>query len=69
MRLCFAYDHRYRVVDDATVKVTKDRNILIVGVDPHKGEFRSFRVDRIKGKIRHVEAHTPRADVPSPRGA
>ena len=69
MRLCFAYDHRYRVVDDATVKVTKDRNILIVGVDPDKGEFRSFRVDRIKGKIRNVEAHTPRADVPSPRGA
>lgn len=58
MRISFAYEHRYRVVDDPAVKVTKDRNIIIVGIDPDKGEFRSFRVDRIKGKIRHV---------PSPR--
>ena len=55
MRLCFAYEHRYRVVEDATVKFTKDRNIIIVGIDPDKQEFRSFRVDRIKGKIRHVD--------------
>ena len=59
MRLCFAYEHRYRVVEDATVKFTKDRNIIIVGIDPDRQEFRSFRVDRIKGKIRHV---------PGPRG-
>ena len=53
-RLLFAYDHRYRILDDPEVKVTKGFKILLVGVDPDKGEFRSFRVDRIKGKIRHV---------------
>lgn len=53
-RLAFAYEHRYRVLDDAVVKVTKDRNLILVGVDPDKGEFRSFRIDRIKGKIRRV---------------
>jgi|RhiMetdeSRZDD1v2_1073273.scaffolds.fasta_scaffold757141_2 predicted DNA-binding transcriptional regulator YafY len=53
-RLCFAYEHRYRVLDDWTVRVTKDRNVLLVGVDPDKGEFRSFRVDRIKGRIRRL---------------
>lgn len=60
-RLAFAYEHRYRVVDDARVRVTKDRNLIIVGIDPDKGEYRSFRVDRIKGKIRHV----PRPRTPS----
>lgn len=53
-RLLFAYEHRYRVLDDAVVKVTKDHNLLLTGFDPDKGEFRSFRIDRIKGKIRHV---------------
>lgn len=55
MRLCFAYEHRYRVVDNPVVRVTKNFNIIITGVDPDKGEYRSFRVDRIGGKIRHVD--------------
>ena len=59
-RLVFAYEHRYRVLDDVQVRVTKDRNILLVGVDPDKNEFRSFRVDRIQGRIKHV---------PKPRSA
>lgn len=59
-RLAFAYEHRYRVLDEARIRVTKDHNILLVGIDPDKGEYRSFRVDRIKGKIRHV---------PKPRAA
>lgn len=54
MRLCFAYEHRYRVVDDPVVRVTRDLNIIITGIDPDKGEFRSFRVDRIGGLIRRV---------------
>ncbi len=53
-RLAFAYEHRYRVLDDAVVKITKQHNVILVGIDPDKGEYRSFRVDRIKGKIRHV---------------
>lgn len=53
-RIAFAYEHRYRVLDDPVVRVTKDRNIIITGVDPDKAEYRTFRVDRIKGKIRHV---------------
>lgn len=54
-RLAFAYEHRYRVVDDPAVRFTRDLNIVITGRDPDRGgEYRSFRVDRIKGKIRHV---------------
>ena len=57
MRLCFAYEHRYRVVDDPVVRFTRDFNIIITGRDPDRdGEYRSFRVDRIKGKIRHAKA-------------
>lgn len=55
MRIAFAYEHRYRVVDDPVVRFTKDRNIIITGIDPDKGEVRSFRVDRIQGKVRHVK--------------
>lgn len=55
VRVCFAYDHQYRVVDVERVWTSKDGNELITGVDPDKGEYRTFRVDRIKGKIRLVK--------------
>lgn len=54
-RACFAYDHRYRVVDVTRVWQSKAGDTLITGIDPDKGEYRSFRVDRVKGKIRVVK--------------
>lgn len=53
-RACFAYNHRYRVVDVKRVWQSKAGDILITGVDPDKGEYRSFRADRVKGKIRVI---------------
>lgn len=53
-RACFAYNHRYRVVDVKRVWRSKAGDTLITGVDPDKGEYRSFRADRVKGKIRIV---------------
>ena len=51
VRICFAYDHRYRVLDVERMWTSKDGNDLITGIDPDVGEYRSFRVDRIKGRI------------------
>ena len=53
-RLCFAYEHRYRVIDVTAAWVSKDGHQLITGVDPDKLEYRTFRVDRIEGKVRLV---------------
>ena len=53
-RACFAYDHRYRVVDVKRVWQSKAGDTLITGIDPGKGEYRSFRADRVKGKIRII---------------
>lgn len=55
VRVCFAYDHQYRVVDVERVWTSKDGNECLTGIDPDKGEYRTFRVDRIKGKIRLVK--------------
>jgi len=55
VRICFAYDHRYRVLDVERMWTSKDGNDLITGIDPDEGEYRSFRVDRIKGRIRIVD--------------
>ena len=55
VRICFAYDHRYRVLDVERMWTSKDGNDLISGIDPDVGEYRSFRVDRIKGRIRIVD--------------
>lgn len=63
VRVCFAYEHRYRVLDVERVWTSKDGNELITGTDPDKGEYRSFRVDRIKGRIRVVERNDRRADL------
>ena len=47
------YEHRYRRVDVERVWLTKDGNWLMTGRDHDRdGEYRSFRIDRIKGKIR-----------------
>lgn len=55
-RICFAYDHCYRVVDVKRLWTSKDGNDLITGVDPDKDEYRTFRVDRIqRGKVRVVQ--------------
>jgi hypothetical protein len=54
-RICFAYEHRYRVCDVERMWTSKDGNDLITGIDPDAGEYRSFRVDRIKGRIRIVD--------------
>ena len=52
VRLTFAYDHQYRVVDVERAWTSKEGAQLITGVDPDKGEYRTFRVDRIQGKVR-----------------
>lgn len=55
-RICFAYDHCYRVLDVERLWVSKDGNDLITGVDPDKGEYRTFRADRIqRGKVRVIQ--------------
>ena len=47
------YEHRYRRVDVESVWLSKDGNWLMTGRDHDRdGEYRSFRIDRIKGKIR-----------------
>lgn len=55
VRLCFAYEHQYRVLDVERAWLSKDGNQLITGVDPDKGEYRTFRVDRIQGGVRVVQ--------------
>ena len=59
-RVVFAYEHRYRVLDVDRVWQSKAGDHLLSGYDPDKGEYRTFRFDRIKGKIRYV---------PQPRGS
>jgi hypothetical protein len=60
VRVCFAYEHQYRVVDVERVWESKEGHTLITGRDPDRGgEYRSFRVDRIKGKVRIVRGSTP----------
>ena len=51
----FAYEHRYRRVDVERVWTSKEGHVLITGWDLDRDEYRSFRVDRIKGKIRRLE--------------
>lgn len=49
----FAYEHRYRRVDVERVWRSKEGHLLLTGRDrDREGEYRSFRVDRIQGKIR-----------------
>lgn len=52
IRLAFAYEHQYRVVDVTRVWTSSAGDQLITGVDPDKEEFRTFRVDRIQGRVR-----------------
>lgn len=52
MLAVFAYEHQYRVIEQFHVKQSKAGDWLLVGVDPDKGEWRSFRLDRIKGGVR-----------------
>jgi len=36
--------------------MTKDGNWIVTGIDVDKGEYRSFRVDRIQNKIKILDA-------------
>lgn len=63
MRVVFAYAHQYRVLDQFHVKTSAAGDDLLVGVDPDKGEWRSFRVDRIQGRVKIVAQRSP-----SPQG-
>lgn len=50
--IVIAYEHRYRRVDVERVWQSKEGHWLITGRDHDRdGEYRSFRVDRIRGKI------------------
>lgn len=55
VRVCFAYQHEYRVVDATRVHQSKDGHWLITGRDVDKDEWRTFRVDRIQNTLRFVE--------------
>ena len=55
IRICFAYQHEYRVVDAERIWQSKDGNWLITGIDVDKQEYRSFRLDRIGNRIRYIE--------------
>jgi predicted DNA-binding transcriptional regulator YafY len=55
VRVCFPYQHEYRVVDLQSIWRSQDGNWLITGIDVDKGEYRSFRLDRIPKKIRVVK--------------
>lgn len=58
-RVAFAYEHQYRVLDVEVVRETKEGNWIMTGVDPDKGEYRSFRLDRVmRGKVRVVRGGT-----------
>lgn len=47
-----AYAHTYRRVNVESVRQSKDGHWLVTGRDLDRGgEYRSFRVDRIKGRI------------------
>jgi predicted DNA-binding transcriptional regulator YafY len=57
------YEHEYRRVLVTRVWKSAAGNWMITGIDADKGEYRTFRQDRIKGKIRivkgfdHAEVH------------
>lgn len=53
VRAVFAYEHRYRVVEQFHVKQSRAGDWLLVGRDPDKNEWRSFRLDRA-GVVRLV---------------
>ncbi len=56
LRVCFPYQHEYRVVDVTSVWMSSEGNWLLTGKDVDKGEYRSFRMDRIAKKIRVVKS-------------
>lgn len=60
VRITFAYEHRYRVLDVERVWTSSEGNELVTGIDPDAGEYRSFRLDRIqRGKVRIVGPRQP----------
>lgn len=53
----FAYDHEYRRVDVTSVWRTNAGYWVLSGKDlDRNNDYRTFRVDRIKGKIKILEA-------------
>lgn len=47
-----AYDHTYRRVNVERVWRSREGHWLITGRDLDRNEYRTFRVDKIKGKIK-----------------
>jgi predicted DNA-binding transcriptional regulator YafY len=66
-RIAFVYNHRHRLVDDPEVRFTKDHNIIITGTDADHGKVRTFRVDRIDGRIKHLVPVQRQSDASRPR--
>lgn len=52
--IAFVYNHRHRLVEDPKVRFTKSLDLIITGTDADHGKVRTFRVDRITGRIRTV---------------
>lgn len=52
--IAFVYNHRHRVLRDPEVRFTRGFDLIITGTDVDHGKVRTFRVDRITGRIKHV---------------
>lgn len=50
--IAFTYHGRHRVLVDPVVRFTKKLDLIITGTDGDHGEVRTFRVDRITGRIK-----------------
>jgi hypothetical protein len=66
-----AYDHSYRRVNVESVHQSKGGHWLITGRDmDREGEYRTFRVDKIKGRIHILKGdHGQANSLPLPSGA
>lgn len=58
VEVTIGYDHRYRVVYVTRVWTSKEGNRCMLGWDPDaeegQGGWRTFRVDRLNGKVHFV---------------
>jgi hypothetical protein len=62
--IAFVYNGRHRVIADPVVRFTKKFDLIITGADADHGQIRTFRVDRIKGKVRHLGVQAEREQTP-----
>jgi hypothetical protein len=61
VKIAFRYHGRHRVLRDPVVRFTKKLDLIIIGTDADHGGVRTFRVDRIVGRIKHVDRQAEEA--------